>query len=98
MCLVVGSQWITLLIPTENALRLESVSVGADDEIHVFEPLAITGLQLVEKVSAHSFHQNSHSFAAFAKYRIILSSSFSSTLGESKFDSRVILKRKTATL
>ena len=58
--------------------------LGADDEIHVFEPLAITGLQLVEKVSAHSFHQNSHSFAAFAKYRIILSSSFSSTLGESK--------------
>jgi hypothetical protein len=97
MCLVVGSQWITLLIPIEKDPD-GSFSIGADDETRVFEPLAITGLQLVEKVSAHSFHQNSHSFAAFAKYRIILSSSFSSTLGESKFDSRVILKRKTATL
>ena len=77
------------LIPTENALRLEGVSIGADDEIHVFEPLAITGLQPVEKISAHSFHQKSHSFSLFAKSRCNLSSSFSSTLGESKFHVRV---------
>ena len=31
---------------------------GADDEIRLFEPLAITGLQPVEKISTHSFHQN----------------------------------------
>ena len=64
--------------------------LGADDETRVFEPVAITRLQVVENISTHSFHQKSHSFAAFAKYRIILSSSFSSTLGESKFDSRAV--------
>ena len=34
---------------------------GADDEIRVFEPVAITRLQIVENISTHSFHQKSHS-------------------------------------
>ncbi len=29
---------------------------GADDEIHVFEPLTITGVQVVAKITTHSFH------------------------------------------
>ena len=62
---------------------------GADDEIRVFEPVAITRLQVVENISTHSFHQKSHSFSLFAKSRCNLSSSFSSTLGESKFKIRV---------
>ena len=41
--------------------------LGADDGIRVFEALAITGLQLVEKVSAHSFHQKSHSFSDYSQ-------------------------------
>ena len=77
------------LIPTENALRLEGVSIGADDGIRVLESLANIGLQLVEKVSTHSFHQRSHLFTTFTKFLCILSSSFSSTLGESKFDARI---------
>jgi hypothetical protein len=63
--------------------------LGADDEIHVFEPVAITRLQVVENISTHSFHQKSHSFSTFVKLLCNLSSSFSSTLGESKFDVRV---------
>ena len=56
---------------------------GADNEIRVFEPLAITGSQPVEIISTHSFHQKSHSYATFVKLWCNLSSSFSSTLGES---------------
>ena len=52
--------------------------------------LAITGLQLVKFLSTHKHVQKSHSFATFAKFRCILSSSFSSTLGESKFCVHVI--------
>jgi hypothetical protein len=40
---------------------------GADDGIRVFEPLAITGVQPVEKISTHSFHQKSHSFTTSPK-------------------------------
>ena len=65
---------------------------GADNGIRVFEPLAITGVQPVEKISTHSFHQKSHSFATFARSQCKCSSSFSSILGESKFDSRAFLQ------
>lgn len=64
--------------------------LGADNEIRIFESLAITGLQLVKFLSTHKHEQKSHSFATFAKFRCILSSSFSSTLGESKFCVHVI--------
>ena len=50
-------------IPLKKDWINQSFFSGADDEIRVFEPLAITGLQPVEKISAHSFHQKSHSFA-----------------------------------
>ena len=66
--------------------------LGADNEIRVFEPLAITGSQPVEKISTHSFHQKSHSFSNYSQSQYILISSFSSILGESKFDARVLVK------
>ena len=75
---------------TKEPLRLEGLLPGADDEIRIFESLAITGLQLVKFLSTHKHEQKSHSFATFAKFRCILSSSFSSTLGESKFCVHVI--------
>jgi hypothetical protein len=34
--------------------------LGADDEIRVFEPLAITRLKVVENISTHSFHQKGY--------------------------------------
>ena len=47
--------------------------LGADNEIRIFEFLAITGLQLVKFLSTHKHDQKSHSFATFAKFRCILS-------------------------
>ena len=67
-------------------------SLGVDNGIRVFEPLAITGSQPIEKISTHSYHQKSHSFSNYSQSQYILISSFSSILGESKFDARVLVK------
>lgn len=66
---------------------------GADDETRDFQHVAITGLQPVKFLSAHSNHQKSHSQHAYLQCLYNLSSSFSSTWGESKFDSCAFLQK-----
>ena len=51
---IILGEVLPLPAPTENALRKGGRSVGADNGIRNFEPLAITGLQVVEKISTHS--------------------------------------------
>jgi hypothetical protein len=39
----------------KGKLRNKSGVCGADNEIRIFGPLAITGLHVVEKISTHSY-------------------------------------------
>ena len=59
-------------IPQKKDWINQSFFCGADDGIRVFEPLAITGLQVVEKISPHSYAP----FSSFAQksdvYNLVL--------------------------
>ena len=76
VCEKVGGSIPSIIFQTKCTSVWRCILLGADDEIRIFESLAITGLQLVKFLSTHKHEQKSHSFATFAKFRCIRASYF----------------------